>query len=283
MTRRIKKLGAADHDAGRCRGYTCSMVARTHKPPGHWPREHGAVAQLLIPLAAALLLGHPNPSALLLAVAALATFAAHEPLLVLRGLRGKRVQVQEGALARRHLLQRLAVATLAGFWPLLHASRAVWGARLVLALLATAQLALTLTGRHKSLPGEWLAGGLLSMGALPVALTAGVTLPDAWVQCATWASGFALMTTAVHACKARALQQGTYARLAIATLVPGLLAIAGALLRPQWRAVLPMAGAAILLTLVPVRPRHMARVGWLLAVASLLGLALQLTARAGGL
>ncbi len=238
---------------------------------------------MLIPLAAALLLGHPNPSALLLTLAALATFAAHEPLLVLRGLRGKRVQVQEGALARRHLLQRLKVAVLAGLWPLLHASRAVWGALLLVALLAAGQLALAWTGRHKSLPGEWLAGGLLAMGALPVALLAGVALAAACVQCATWAIGFALMTTAVHACKARALHQSTYARLAIAALGPALLAIAGALLRPHWRAVLPMAGAAILLTLVPVRLRHMTRVGWLLAVASLLGLALQLVARPGGL
>jgi hypothetical protein len=249
---------------------------RRPKSPHHWPREHGAWAQLAIPLVAALLLGQPSLDAALLALSAVALFAAHEPLLVWRGLRGLRLQAQEGALAKRHLLQRLLVAAIAGLTALTHGSQTLLIAVVCVIPLGILQLALTLTDRHKSLPGEWLAGGALAAAAVPVALAAHVSIPDALRHALTWAGGFGVMTTAVHACKARALLQPRRARLIALAIVLAIAGLVVAALRSEWRPLAPMALAALLLALVPIRLRFMARVGWLLAVASLAALALQL-------
>jgi hypothetical protein len=54
------------------------------------PREHGAYVELLFSLATALALGGFKLAQLLLAVAAIAVFLAHEPILVLAGGRGTR-------------------------------------------------------------------------------------------------------------------------------------------------------------------------------------------------
>lgn len=243
---------------------------------GHWPREHGAWAQLLIPLAAALLVGEPGRDALLLVLASVALFAAHEPLLVLRGLRGKRIQAAESRSARRHLSQRVGLAVLAGVVALTHAPQTVAVAALAVLPLGLGQLALTLTGKHKSLTGESLAGGVLAAAALPVALAADVPVAVALQQALTWAAGFVLMTTAVHACKARALHQPKRRRLEALAL---LLAVAGlvvALARIDSRPLAPMASIALVLAVAPIHLRHMTRVGWLLALASMAALALQI-------
>ena len=246
------------------------------KSAGHWPREHGAWAQLLIPLAASLLRGRPSLPAALLAVAGIALFAAHEPLLVLRGSRGKRLQQQEGQDARRHLLQRLLVAGVAGLPALAHVQPEVVWAALAALSLGLLQLVLALAGKHKSLAGEWLAGGVLVAVAIPVALATQVSLADALRAALTWTGGFALMTTAVHACKARALGQPHRARLLALTLAAAVAGLVLGVLQPQWRPLMPMAAAALGLIAVPIRLRWMARVGWALAVASLGALVLQL-------
>ena len=66
------------------------MTPRT--APGLWPREHGAYVELLAPLLTALLFLPFSTASLAYASAACALFLAHEPCLVLLGLRGARTR-----------------------------------------------------------------------------------------------------------------------------------------------------------------------------------------------
>src|SRR5262249_5726331 len=78
------------------------------------PREHGAYAQLLVPLATALALRPPSWSSVLFALAACCAFLANEPLLVALGHRGKRACELDGAHAVRRLAITACGAVVAG-------------------------------------------------------------------------------------------------------------------------------------------------------------------------
>ncbi len=54
------------------------------------PKEHGAYGQMAFPLATAFAVAGMNAPALLIGVAVLAGSLAHEPVLVLLGMRGTR-------------------------------------------------------------------------------------------------------------------------------------------------------------------------------------------------
>ncbi len=73
------------------------------------PREHGAYAQLLFPLATALALGRPNATALSIAGAAVLLFLAHEWALTLVGKR----HVMKGVARFKHTLAGEVVAAVA--------------------------------------------------------------------------------------------------------------------------------------------------------------------------
>ncbi len=83
------------------------------------PREHGAYAELGFPLLSGLVLGSAGVASWLFVAAAMLLFVANEPLMVLLGVRGKRVQQERGGEARRLLgvLGGLGVAAgLAALW-----------------------------------------------------------------------------------------------------------------------------------------------------------------------
>lgn len=69
------------------------------------PREHGAYGQIGVPLAVALLSGRPGYATALLALAAIAVFFAHEPILAFASRRGGRAR--ETARAARRLERTL--------------------------------------------------------------------------------------------------------------------------------------------------------------------------------
>ena len=70
------------------------------------PREHGAYGQLGLPMLAALGSGLPGAVAALLSVSAWTLFLAHEPLLVLLGRRGERLQVEQRPRAMVRLVRQ---------------------------------------------------------------------------------------------------------------------------------------------------------------------------------
>ena len=75
------------------------------------PKEHGAYAILGIPIVTALLVAGPQVAGVCVAIAAVAGFLAHEPMLVAVGHRGARAQRATPAARRRlALLLGLTVA-----------------------------------------------------------------------------------------------------------------------------------------------------------------------------
>src|SRR5689334_17708106 len=89
------------------------------------PREHGAYGQLLVPLITALAIGRPGVAAVALAVAIVAAFLAHEPLLVLLGQRGARVARDRRGPAMWWLAVFAGIAVLLGGTALMMVDRAV--------------------------------------------------------------------------------------------------------------------------------------------------------------
>ncbi|HET7503266.1 MAG TPA: YwiC-like family protein [Kofleriaceae bacterium] len=61
-----------------------------------WPREHGAYVQLLAPLATAMVATRPTIAGAAIAAGACLAFLASEPLRVLLGARGARLQETAG-------------------------------------------------------------------------------------------------------------------------------------------------------------------------------------------
>ena len=163
------------------------------------PREHGVYGQLLIPVGTALAIGQLRPVALALASAAVCVFLAHEPLLVLLGMRGRRAARVLFPSARR-LLAILAVAAVAlGVATLVFVPAPV---RLMLIVPATFAVALLVTiagGREHTIAGEVLSALTLASLAAPVAMAAGAARAAALTCAAVYAVGFVCATITVHA------------------------------------------------------------------------------------
>lgn len=162
------------------------------------PREHGAWANLGFPLLTGLTAATPTLAGAVWAGAAVVLFLAHEPLLVVLGQRGGRVQRRDGVAARRRLVGRLAVGLgLAAAFAVVAPAQA----RLV-ALVpiggALALLPFTLRGKEKTAVGEIVAGFAFAANALPVLAAAG--RPDlGWLAAGVWFVGFTHATVAVRA------------------------------------------------------------------------------------
>ena len=176
-----------------------------------WPREHGAYAQLAVPLAAALLSRAPGASSALFAVAACAAFLANEPLLVVLGHRGRRMRDRDGARALRRGMV-LAVATVvAGGCALALANNEARVACAIAAAFGAALAALAWTRGQHSIFGELVAAAALPAAAIPVAVASGEPLGAALATAAAWSIGFACGVLAVQRVLAR--RRGPRARL----------------------------------------------------------------------
>ena len=246
------------------------------------PREHGAYGQLGLPLLGGLALGRPGIVAVGLAIAWLAAFFAHEPLLVVLGQRGKRALAQDGPRAARRLAVLGSVAALAGGVAVGFASSDVRLAIVPPALLGVAVLGFVWRKEEKTAVGEIVAAAALSGAGFPVALAGGVALFPAAVTWLVWATAFLLSTLAVRAVIERARREGSATRAAAYIATTGA-AAAGVLLAS--RGVLPPAAPIALapfvllslgVCLIPVHTRHLRRVGWGLmsACAATLGILL---------
>ncbi len=234
------------------------------------PREHGAYGQLGVPLVVGLASGCPGLAAVALAIAAVTTFLAHEPALVLAGHRGARVQRDHGDRARRRLAQLTGVAAVAGGLGLVVGDATVAlaaGAALVPASLAAV---LVWRGQEKTLPGEVIAACALAGAAVPVAVAGGLDPATAAWAWATWSLGFAAVTVAVRDVIARGKRPRRPAGpIGLAAVV----ATAGVLATWVDRQVLagaPLIAIAVALAVVPASPRRLRQIGWGLVIASLL-------------
>lgn len=168
-----------------------------------WPREHGAYVQLLVPLATALAIGVPTTPSLVLAAAAIAAFLANEPLLVILGHRGRRLQEEAGARARPRLVMFASTGVVTAVIGLALARPATLHAAAIAAIPCTVVLVLAWRREQHTLLGELVAAIAVPGMALPVAVANGSTLGPALAVWAAWSIGFASTVIAVHRVIAR--------------------------------------------------------------------------------
>lgn len=229
-----------------------------------WPKEHGAYAQLGVPLVAALVLSPSGPGALLASGAGCAFFA-NEPLVVLLGHRGKRAKAELGERAKVRLGVTAGLAVACGALGLALAPPALAIAGLV-AVPALLVLALAVNKQAHTLPGELAAAFMLPGAAAPVAVAGGASNTVALVAWAAWAVGFGASVAAVH----RVLEKASMLTLAAALFV-GACAAVGVGVTSLLPAV-PMLVLAAVVSARPPHPRRLRAVGVAFLVASLAGL-----------
>lgn len=244
------------------------------------PREHGTYAQLLFPILSGLMAGPPKLSSLSFVLAVSSLYLAYEPVAVLLGIRGVRLQREQHGLARRQLAILVPAALLLAITALALAPAGVKRFMLLPALPCILLLPLVPGGRVKSLAGETLVAAALASVHLPLAAEAGARGVALWGAAAVWFAGFFLATLAVHGIKARQKQRQPGLRAA-AFAIPALtlaaattLALGAPALR--WLAVvLTVPVLAVLgVNAARVHPRALKRVGWTLVAANTLTLAL---------
>jgi hypothetical protein len=249
------------------------------------PREHGAYAELLFPIATVLLGGSPTTSTWLLAVGAIACFLANEPLLVLFGQRGTRTKREESDRAKRALLIFALIALGAGVAGLLLASTAVQYAVGVPLLLGVGLVMLAIQGLERSMLGEALAASTLSSIAVPLGLSAGLglilTLAVALIWLLTSLLGTAVVRLTVERTKAKSDEELARVRLKRALLVLVCLAVlAVGVAAPYgsrvglWvlAAAVPVAVVVLAMAVLQPTARRLRLMGWSLVAANLLSL-----------
>ena len=243
-----------------------------------WPREHGAYAELLFPIASGLLLGRPGFVAFALAFAAVLLFLANEPLLVMRGHRGARLREELGTAARRHFALLVTVAALCGLAALYFASSSARLLALVPAALGALLLPFVFAKRLKSLGGELIAVAAFASLHLPLGAASGLDGPALWGPPIVWFASFAAGTFAVHAIKARQQHRDPgMVRAATALSIVLAMAAAGiAIARPELRwlgvAALVPCAAAMAVNFMPIRTNVLKTLGWSLVAANLVAL-----------
>jgi hypothetical protein len=238
------------------------------------PHEHGAWGQLAMPLLTALAIGRPGAAPLLLAVAVVLAFVAHEPLLVLLGQRGRRVAAEEGGRARRWLAVLGAGAIACGAAGVALAPAAARLALLLPAALAAAVAILVWRRLEKTTPGEIVVACALASAGFAVALAGRADLEDAAAALAAWILAFAAATLAVRVILVRVRSKGERdPGRRNAVLAAGLGALAFALSEAglpgalAW-ATLPTAAFSVVVCLGRFSPRRLRQLGWALVASS---------------
>ncbi len=249
------------------------------------PREHGAYAELLFPIVTVFLGGVPTTSTWLLAIAAIATFLGNEPLLVLVGQRGTRMQREEGDRAKRALLIFAMFALAAGLAGFALAPLPAQVAVALPLLLGGTLIMLALQGLERSMFGEALAATTLSSVAVPLGLTAGLDLPAALAVALIWAvtallgTSIVRLTVARH--KAKTDHELRIVRLKrIALILVCIVVISIGVAAPfgsrvgLWvlAAAVPVAVVVLAMAALQPTPRRLRMMGWSLVAANLLSL-----------
>ena len=239
-----------------------------------WPREHGAYAQLILPLITAIAIGRARWAAIALGLAAIAVFLAHEPLLMLMGQRGLRGSREQARIARRWLLLYGIAALVCGGGGMAWSPEVARHALMVPAVPGAAFFALILARRERTSAGEMLSAVTLSSIALPVALAASATPTAAWTCAAVFASGFSSATLSVRAVIARPRHShGDVLRLTAGLVAVGAVTVLYSLSRygivadAGWRAAAGPCVLSVVLGATAPSPRYLRYIGWMLILA----------------
>lgn len=162
------------------------------------PKEHGAYGQISFPLIAAFAVAGVSIAGLYFALALCAVFLAHEPGLVLLGMRGPRAKRELRVRAVWWLGCCLLVAAGAGLAAVLAIDPAQRWAFVVPVAPALLLVIAAVRGRETSWYGEVAAALAFSAAAVPVSMAAGAPFPTAAAVAIPFAGLFVLTTLAVR-------------------------------------------------------------------------------------
>jgi hypothetical protein len=239
------------------------------------PKEHGAYAILGIPIATALITSGPTVPGVGVAIAAVAGFLAHEPLLVAWGHRGRRAQRSTPA-AKSRWIALLAIASLAGCTAWVAGSPSERLAIVSCLAFAASSFAVAFAGKHRTFAGQlWGVIGL-TFPCVPILLSGGTSAATSINIWAVWLIVFGATTLAVRSVIAAQKDQSRLLHTLILTAI-SLPVAAGVALGANWIVVaLPMIALSWFLLIVPPAAKHLKRVGWASVAATLLTAALMI-------
>jgi len=244
-----------------------SAVAGERMPRSLWPKEHGAYAQLLVPLLVAFLVVSPTLAGVGWAAASVFAFLAHEPALVLLGQRGPRARREAGAGARRRLILLGGAAALAS-GAALAVGPDVTAALAGVGLAAGLAAGLVLSGRGRSALGELAAAVALSGAGSLVSTAGGEPVTQAGLRWAAWALAFGAATGAVRGLIASS--RGRSEPWGWPLLFgAGLLCILGGAQSRLLFSAAPLCVASLVVRLARPAPRRLRMIGVVLVVVAL--------------
>lgn len=249
------------------------------------PREHGAYAELLFPMVTVFLAGSPTMATVLLAIGGIAAFLANEPLLVLVGERGTRLQRTESDRAKRALLVFSLFAVGAGVAGFLMAPRPARLAVILPMLLGGGLFLIAVQRLERSAFGEGLAAAALSSTAVPLGLSAALSIKESLSVTFIWAVVALLGTSIVRLTVARTKAKTDADKASVAfkrtlLIVACLVVIAVGCAAPfgqrvgLWvsAAAVPVAVVVLVMTVARPTARSLRLMGWSLVGASLVSL-----------
>jgi hypothetical protein len=266
------------------------LAAALHVDTTMFPREHGAYGQVAFPLVTSLAVAGLTTGPILMALAVLALFLAHEPLVILLGLRGRRALDGLGVRAWVCFHLAVVVATASGVLAF-DRTPAPWRWTFAVPMVPAAMLftALIVRRDEKSALGESSAALAFSAAALPVCAAAGHPAAGAAIALA-FAVLFVVATLAVRVVvlrtraggnprAVRTTRRATFG-VAAAGVIVALSAVAmGALSWPAVVASMPGVGFAAAMAARPPAATRLKKVGWtLVAVSALTSVLLIITA-----
>jgi hypothetical protein len=251
----------------------------TRMPAALLPKEHGAYGQMAFPLVTALAVAGITTASLLTAVAIVAGFLAHEPALVLLGLRGPRARRELSRPASLWLSALGGFTIAAGVGAILLApAEARWSFALPL-VPATLIVAAILMRQEKSWHAETAVAITFSLAAVPVCLASASTLRAAFAVAIPFALIFVAGTLAVRTVILRVRGGGDpraagATRAAVVTLIVAAtvsLALGARAALVSWAVLLAALPGLLLAAGVAIAappPGRLKTIGWLLVAAS---------------
>ena len=245
------------------------------------PKEHGAYGQVAFPLVTAFGVAGASTGGLLVSVAVIAGFLAHEPAAIVLGLRGPRAKRELGASAIRWLSGSLVIGIAAALAGIVDLDPAARRALAIPAIPAALLILAMIRGREKSWYGETAAALTFAGVSVPVTMAAGASINVALAVAIPFALLFTATTLAVRVVILRvrgggdarataATRRATLVVSAVATVAIGAVTVAGWLPSSVLMASAPGLVTAAIVAARPPAPARLRSLGWTLVAISAL-------------
>jgi len=245
------------------------------------PKEHGAYGQVTFPLVSAFGVAGVSTAGVLLSIAVISGFLAHEPAAIVLGQRGSRAKRELDASARAWLGCCVAIGLAAG---LLAAARLDHVARWSLAvpvIPAAVLIVAMVNGREKSWFGEAAAALAFAGVSVPIAMAAGASTAVGVAIAIPFALLFTTTTLAVRVVilrvraggdpyAAAATRRATLVVSAVATVLIGVMTATGWLPTQVLVASAPGLLTAAIVAARPPAASKLRALGWSLVAVSIL-------------